>query len=365
MQRFDPPGFLDDLTVDQAEAWSDWISRQIDDAGAGRPDRYEFDAPRPRFFNALTTAPAADALSKDIAWTAFPRVVQLDAATDEERWRTADASRDVQDEYCEWSVARRGDGKITRVMFTCEGPEYWEFLGSVDMQKVVALYRQHVDSAVQPHDLVGVDGRYDSRNRWNNSTVKGAMHLIQQNNTLSAEIELAGGASNTRAPRGTLLTDSQDLIRCGAYGQKERHSDPAIGADVNALARQDADITLANPVGIYFFGLSTAGWAAPGGSDPQTFWTITRGTAEKPLRAVYEVPAGQGFVVGDITINGRPIAYGAQIADFVTMKLTGIATRIGQSLHAPLAGCRRRKPDVAAAVLDVAAVVGAPRPTTR
>jgi hypothetical protein len=365
MDQFDAPGFLTDFNAQQAEAWSDWISGQLDDVIAGQPDVYDFDAPRPRFFNALSKAPAADAVEKDITWSAFPRIVALDSASDTERWRTADGSRDVQDEYCEWSVKRGGDGKIAKVTFTCEGPEYWEFLAAVDFAKVVDLYRLHVDPAVQPNDLRKSNGRYNARNRWNNSTLKGAMHLIQPNNTLGAEIELAAGASNTRAPNGTLLTNDQDLIQCGAYGQKERHSDPTIGGEVNALARQDADITLANPVGIYLAGLSTAGWAAPDGSDPASFWTVTRGTAEKPVRAVYEVPADKGFVVGDISINGRTIDFAAQIADFVTMKLTGLACNIGNSQHAPLAGCKRFKPGAHQAVLDVAAVLGAARENGR
>ena len=32
--------------------------------------------------------------------------------------------RGWQDEYCEWSVTRDGDGNILRVDFTCENPEY-------------------------------------------------------------------------------------------------------------------------------------------------------------------------------------------------------------------------------------------------
>ncbi len=48
-----------------------------------------------------------------------------------------------------------------------------------------------------------------------------------------------------------------------------------------------------------------------------------RGTPEKPVRAILEVPSGRGFVVGDITIDGRPIAFGGQVADFIGMKLTG------------------------------------------
>jgi len=359
MDRFDAPGFLEDFNEEQAEAWSDWISSQLDDAAAGRPDLFDFDAPRPRFFNALSTPPADDKVEKDISWTAFPRIVQLDTTSDQERWRTADGARDVQDEYCEWSVKRRGDGKIVQVAFTCEGPEYWQFLAAVNFDKVLELYRTHIDPAVQPSQLKRSNGRYDPRNRWNNSTTKGAMHLIQPNNTLGAEIELAAGASNTRSRDGVLLTNDQDLIRCGGYGQKERHSDPRIGADVNELARNDADLTLANPVGIYFAGLSTAGWQTPDGTDPQSFWTITRGTAAKPVRAVYEVPADKPYVVGDITINGKLIGFGAQIADFITMKLTGLACNIGSSHHDPLTGCKRRRPGfAAAATLDVAAILG-------
>jgi hypothetical protein len=255
MPIFDPPGFLIDFDNDQRAAWSDWISQQIDDAIAGQPHLFDFDAPRPHFFNALKTPPSADAVEKDITWTAFPRIVQLDSGTDEERWKTADASRDMQDEYCEWSVARLGDGRIKQVTFTCEGPEYWDFLGSTKLDVALALYRQNVDPAVAAAaDLVGTDGTYNPRNKWNNSTVRGAMHLIQVNNSLSAEIELAAGSSNTRIKNGTLLTDPRQLILCGRYGQEERHSDPSIGAAVNALTRAKADVTLANPVGIYFAG---------------------------------------------------------------------------------------------------------------
>jgi hypothetical protein len=46
---------------------------------------------------------------------------------------------------------------------------------------------------------------------------------------------------------------------------------------------------------------------------------------------VFEVPADKGYVVGDITINGAPIEFGAQIADFVSIKLVGLACRIGKS----------------------------------
>lgn len=345
MELFDPPGYLKDLTPSQCQQWSDWISSQIDQAGAGEPQEYEFDAPRPRFFNPLITAPGDDAVEQDISWKAFPRVVELDSASDPERWATADGSREVQDEYCEWSVTRdSGTNKITRVEFTSEGPEYWQFLASVNMPRVVELYKEHVDKKVKAQDLVDSQGDYDPFNRWNNSTSKGAMHLIQRNNTLSAEIELAAGASNARRRNGRLLTDARQLIACGRYGAVERHSDPHIGAQVNALARADAAITLANPVGLCIAGLGTAGWQTPDGSDPKKYWRITRGTPEKALRAIYTVPPEAGFTVGDIRINGQNIRFGAQIADFITIKLTGLAARMGQLQVPPLDGCKQRRP---------------------
>lgn len=339
LTQFDAPGFLKDLNTAGLKAWSDFISEELDEARERRDPQLSNFGPRPQFFNSLRTAPAADAVEKDITWSAFPRVVKIQSVSDRQRWRTADSSRDMQDEYCEWSVARDGQSeKITRVTFTSEGPEYWQFLASVNPQKVLELYRQHVSPKVNKSDLFQ-QGRYVARNRFNSSTTNGAMHLIQRNNTLTAEIELAAAASLVRKLDGELVTDEQALIECGQYGAPERHSDPHIGAVVNELARMKADVTLANPVGLFIGGLSVAGWQTPDGSNALDFWKIVRGTPEKALRAVYEVPQGRNFVVGDIKINGKPIEFGAQIADFITIKLTGLATRIGKSTVAPLEGC--------------------------
>jgi hypothetical protein len=342
LTRFDAPGFVDDLDTPALAEWSRWISEQLDRVrdsdGAGELSNF---GPRLQFFNPLRNPPAADAITKDIDWPAFPRVIQLSSATDRQRWRRADSSRDNQDEYCEWSVTRDPQtDKITRVTFTSEGPEYWEFLAAASPARVLELYRQHISPDVQRSDLFR-NGRYVRRNRWNNSTTNGAMHLVQGSNTLGAEIELAAAATIVRLRGGAPITEAQALIACGQYGEPQRHSDPLIGSLVNELARAHHDITLANPVGLYIAGLSVAGWKMPAGSndDPAGFWTITRGTKEKALRAVYEVPADRGFVVGDITINDEKIEFGAQIADCIRIKLTGLATRLGQSTVAPMNGC--------------------------
>lgn len=335
LTRFDPPGFLDDLDDAARAAWSDWISQSFDAVRdrTGNPN----EGPRPQFFNPLTHPPGPAAVERDISWTAFPRVVQIKSASDTQRWTSADASRDRQDEYCEWSVERDPAGTIRRVTFTSESPEYWEFLARVNPDRVLELYRTHVNPTVSHEDLFP-GGNYEKRNRWNQSTHEGAMHLIQGANTLGAEIELAAAATLVRRRNGTILTAEPELIDCGRYGERERFSDPHIGGEVNALARQKADVTLANPVGLCIAGLSTAGWECPDASDPSDFWRVTRGTTEKALRAVYEVPDGRGFQVGDVKIGGNPIRFGGQIADFITIKLTGLATRFGASTAEPV-GC--------------------------
>jgi hypothetical protein len=349
LTRFDAPGFLKDLDEQGLQAWSDFISQELDAARERQDPQLSNYGPRHQFFNPLKQAPAADAVEQDITWTAFPRIVAINSISDRQRWRTADSSRDMQDEYCEWSVSRDPQtDKITRVTFTSEGPEYWQFLAAINPQKVLELYKQHISAEVKQQDLFR-QGRYVARNKWNNSTTNGAMHLIQRNNTLTAEIELAAGASLVRRANGEFITDEQELIECGAYGAPERHSDPHIGAVVNELARQKADVTLANPIGLCIAGLSVAGWQTPDGSNPLDYWKIVRGTPEKALRAVFEVPASKNFVVGDITVNGRKIEFGAQIADFISIKLTGLATRIGQSTVQPLDGCVQQVGFMAAA----------------
>lgn len=345
LSKFDPPGFLQDFNAEQADAWSQFISEQFDESQRGNPEELEFDGPREQFYNPTKVETGEDKQSVDITWVAFPRNVTVTSVGDVQRWRRAEASRDMQDEYCEWSVERDPDSdKIKRVTFTCEGPEYWSFLANTTPDVALNLYRQFVSPEVERDDLFLPDGGYNPRNRWNASTVNGAMHLIQVNNSLGAEIELAAGSSVVRKINGTILTGEQELIRCGRYGGERRHSDPHIGALVNSLTRQLADVTLENPVGLYFAGLSTNGWQTPDNTDPIQFWKYVRGTQEKPVRAVFEVPEGHNYLVGDIKINGRNIDFAAQITDFINMKLTGVATRFGQSQVAPMTGCRRRRP---------------------
>ncbi len=330
LSKFDPPGFLDDLTEAQKEAWSKKINGYFERARSGQG----YDGACEQFYNPIKTETGADAASVDITWTAFPRRMTLmSGGSDLQRWKKADSSRHLQDEYCEWSVERdAASGKITQVVFTCEGPEYWEFLADIVPDVTLSLYQKLLDNAAIRKEDLFTNGAYNPENKWNSTTTDGAIHLIQGANKLSAEIFLAAQSSVVRIhANGVEATEEQELIGCGGYGVAERHSDPHIGAVVNGLARQKADVTLANPVGLYFGGLNAAGWETPDGTDPQTFWKYIRGTNEKPVRAVFEVPEELGYTVSDVKIQGKAINFGAQIADFINIKLTGTATRFGES----------------------------------
>jgi hypothetical protein len=311
-----PPGKLTDLDAAGLAAWRSKISDLLDQAGSPPA--------RSLFVNPLTHDIPADAATKRIDWIAFPLLVQNGPGSQRAKWEAADGDRDLQDEYCEWSVQRDQDGIIRSVAFTSEPPDYWLFLAERDPNLVLDLYRQHVNPAVAPGDLFpnGVD--YEPRNTWNNSTERGVMHLIQPNNTLEAEIELAAAATIARRKNGAPVISEGALISCSRYGAAGRNSDPHIGGEVNEVARLGADVSLADPVGLHIDRLNTAGWLAPDGTDAQTFWTITRGSPAFAVRGVFEVPKAKGYRVGDIEIDGAKIEFGSQIAERLSIRITGV-----------------------------------------
>jgi hypothetical protein len=337
LDHLTPPGKLRELSAGSIAEWTRRRSDEIDAAIKG-PSKNKFDSPRAQFYNPLRTETADDAVEKSVFWTAFPRTVLVNTSTDRQRWEQADASREHQDEYCEWAV-QKINGKVTRVTFTCEVPEYWDLLAEDDPDQLLALYQDFVGPEVKKEDLFERDGTYKRANHWNTSTEVGPVHLVQGSNNLFAAIQLAGAATIPRVINGAPKTAEQDLIRCGDFGIRTRNSDPHIGAVVNELARMDADITFADPPGLYINDFTPAGWTTPDRTDAKSFWRYTRGEKGFRLRGVYEVPPDKDYVVGDIKIRGQPIVRGGQIADFVSIKLTGLACRFGKSQGEPFTAC--------------------------
>ena len=355
LPQFDPPANIDDFDSipNQKQAWNEFISSSFDDEiqvlesilGEGQN----------QFYNPTKTETTEPIAEQTITWVGFPKLIrEKHPGNDRAAWEEADQllarGERPQDEYLEWHITRKND-KIIRVTFTCEGPEYWEALaqgypqgydgprnvgGTGSREKLLSLYKEYISPEVKLEDLFR-NGVYNTYNKWN--TINGAMHLNQRNNTLRAEINIAAQATILRQKNGVVLTDADELIRCARYGAPGRASDPTIGALVNALAREGYAITLQNPVGLYIDRLDTPGWTKPDGSDVDPgYWKILRGKPGAILRAVYEVPEEEGFTVGDLFIGGEMIGFGGQIADFITMKLTGIACRKGEITN-PAQGC--------------------------
>ncbi|WP_187345010.1 hypothetical protein [Cystobacter ferrugineus] len=282
--------------------------------------------------------------------------------------------RGWQDEYCEWSVQRDGNNNIVRIDFTCENPEYMNSLWMIDPLKVLELYQRTLNKPqIQLQDLelreptTGqpvIDpstGRpaYNPLNKWNSgpvstSTQGGAMHLTSTPNTLQTEIGLGALAT---APRTSGNSDAEVLICCAKYGQPQRNSDPHIGQSVNQLVTSPNPndppmrATLANPPGLYIQLPDFAGsnYKTPDDTDPAACWTIVRGTrtlsvdgTQLPgnyiLHATFQAPAGKSWTVSDITINGKRIQWGGQVAQTFLMQITGMAIPAQQA--APVRNCQ-------------------------
>ncbi|MFL6451680.1 MAG: hypothetical protein ACJ746_28985 [Bryobacteraceae bacterium] len=353
LTHFDPPAGIDDLGTDVLKKlWSDTISSMIKSNKAALQSALGPNPPQ--FFNEVTdNKDMTDRAEQEIIWQGFPRLVEKQfgenslAAFQHAEDDTPDAAarRRSQDEYLEWHVTRDNtpDKKITRVEFTCEGPEYWRFIAKNAPEKVLALYQKHVSASVVKGDLFSSNGTYKPLNKWN--TGSGIMHLLQANNTLGAEVNIAAFATIKRKHAdGTAITDSDELIRCAQFGQAGRASDPHIGDIVNGLARQGFSITIKNPIGLYIHNIDLAGFRKPDGNPiSPMYFRITRGSPGQGLRAVFEVPAGQtsaghSFAVSDITIGGVKIAFGGHIAKRISMKLTGVAVEKGK-INNPAFNC--------------------------
>ncbi|WP_201748005.1 hypothetical protein [Chitinophaga vietnamensis] len=269
--------------------------------------------------------------------------------------------RGWQDEYCEWAVTQNAAGKITRIDFTCENPEYWNTLWLVDPNKVLALYQSILNKpqiTLQDLSVPGIVNPvtnqpiYNPLNKWNSGTVSndsvgGAIHLTSTPNTLQTEIGLATSSTiqrfnpNPLPPPNppTMWSSGQfnDLICVGQFGQRYRNSDPNIGGNVNNLVTNGNILTLADPPGLYIQMPGFSSYVTPDGTDASTFWTITRGSETLTdqdgnnlpgnfiLHAVFEVPASKGYTVSDITIGGENIKWGSQVASTFDMQIVASA----------------------------------------
>jgi hypothetical protein len=227
--------------------------------------------PNKQFFNPFKIEASEDRRIIKINWVAFPCHLKSMMCSDQFTYEMGDKNN-FQSEYCEWSVERNTNGKIKKVIFTCD-------------------------------------------------------FLDLKNNNLNDLIKLASESTRIREMNGKFLIEQQALMRYGKYGDINKISEQLISSKINFLSQNKSMVSLLNPVSVYFDEFRAIGWRAPDKSNVATYFKIKN----DGKTAIYEVPESKGFCVSDIKINGRNINYGSQIADFIRMKLYIIAQNIGKT----------------------------------
>ncbi|KAF8245563.1 hypothetical protein K440DRAFT_555517 [Wilcoxina mikolae CBS 423.85] len=345
-------------------------------AGGGPGPCGKARTPLPQFFNGTITAFDTTQTPKVVSWNGFPNRIALKAKNQAPlRWQMADASRLVQDEYLEWTVARDNDGNIISCTFTCEGPEYWQFIadfqntgtgGAVTVTDLYQKLNPDYASQISESDLFLVNQNtgatvYNPMNFWNQSSENGTIaHLIHPANTLGAEIDISAQATVIRADQqGKIITDSNQLINCSKYGNASRNSDPVvssyltitypqphsltyphpqIGSTINSLSRAGNSISIADPVALYIQSFNTSTLLLQTGPDtriplPPGTVTYPRGAPPMCLRIQIKIPDGvkgadgTQLTLSDIydTSTNETIQYGAQFADYITIGVAAVA----------------------------------------
>ncbi|MBC9931028.1 hypothetical protein [Chitinophaga qingshengii] len=388
--QFRTPANIQDFADDPAKQstmnglWSNNLDGFIQQGMLNNPWNTTNTPATTNYYNPIDNNPPSQAAN--IQWLAFPGRLAFNfpSATQAQLYEMADTGvmpgqisndpcgtgqnvayfpygpRGWQDEYCEWAVTRNAVGKITRIDFTCENPEYWNTLWEVDPNKVLTLYQTILDKpqiTLQDLSVPGIVNPitnqpiYNPLNKWNTGPVSsastgGAIHLTSTPNTIQTEIGLATTSTIQRfnpppppPTTNTMWPSSQfnNLICVGQFGQRYRNSDPNIGGTVNNFVTQGFMVTLADPPGLYIQMPNFATYQTPDGTDASTFWTIKRGSqtltdqSGKPLpgnfilHAVFEVPASKGYTVSDIKISNVPINWGSQVAYTFKMQIVASA----------------------------------------
>jgi hypothetical protein len=370
MDRYLPPAGIDDFSRSQRseDLRSGWNQNISDILGQVR-DPAMYTLASPLFYDQLAdTSGVPDGAPVPVPWNGFPlRLTKWYGAANDaqanaaaEQMLTLPAfgffQQDgtaialpfrIQDEYCEWFVDRVGD-KVQRISFTCEPPEYWEFLAKIDFDLAHTLYEELLHKSVPADDLrwtIDVfqkddngklvkrysQGDYNPWNVWN--TTKGAVHLTHPANSLFAEIAL--GSDSTLGwpvspnPQGQI--SEIDLMCCAGRGGINRSSDPLIMKGVFGLARQGLSVALANPIGLYISPFTLGGLLDPS-SKPigaQALQLVRRSTdGTRILRVEVALPTGASYSLDQCSLDGNPLRYGGQIARNITMRLFGVGKKI-------------------------------------
>jgi hypothetical protein len=255
---------------------------------------------------------------KSVDWRAFPLTAPAsDNNIDSDRFA-------FQDEYVEWRVEKKS-GKLAKVTFTTEFPEYFEAYAAVGLDALNSAIKDLIPGADPTEaDLFGPGFNSSAAtslarsetfrnhlplNPWNNGD-KDILCLTQQFNT-------QGALFNLLTECGVPQTSGSPEDTCGLVGGAcgvGRSSDPAICTLSQTAVRGKFDYTLRDPSGIRFLKLEGV-WKLDGAvidindfSHNQGLWVVTR----NGRRAVLTIPAG-------LVLDDKPLVTGAQISHKVAV----------------------------------------------
>jgi hypothetical protein len=284
--------------------------------------------------------------------------------------------RHRQDEYLEWEAQFDGD-VLRSITFVAEGYDYWQFLFERDPDRVADAYGVRTGRAgVTPDDLRAADdldlvlvpldggrpqlvaervvrrGELNQRNQLNQGP--GIVHLSHRANSLGAEINLAVTSSLPRidaAGEVVIAQPVQKLMCCTGGGDPNRSSDPRIAAAAYGQVIDKDDpkfFTLTDPIGLYIRSFKHSALQDPKGDPaPYEFWQILRGkdatdrsdrSDSRILRLHLEVPASEGYTLGEMKIDGVDISHPSEIAELVDMHL--LVDAWAAPKQAPRAACK-------------------------
>lgn len=340
--RLSAPGNVNDFETDsQRQQWSDHLSQEIDDAVADIAPC----ATAPQYVNPAKVDVSGYTRSV-ISWPGFPKLLFGQYATPDQAYAAADApttfrtvqgqrvpvtGRGVQDEYLEWYVTRDVAANVRTIDFTTETQEYWSALFSFSPDLAARRYSQILGTNVAVADI-STNNQYDPYNDFN--VTKGIIHLIQINNTLGAELDIAAQSTLPRTDaNGNPITDVVSCSHCTnnyGLGEAGRNSDPTIASKVAQAAQSGCLLTVPDPVGLYIVRFDAGAIVGPPGVNVASCWQVIRGNPT--VRARFTIPAGHNL--SDFSVAGIALQHPSQIAENIFVGLTA-ATGTANAVQRP------------------------------
>lgn len=339
---YNGPGNVGELKGQLLNDWRDFVDRLLERGVAVARKEANLGIRDTWFFNMIAEG-IEDGVLADITWTAFPRRLQIQYPNDgPTRWKKADDNRGRQEEYCEW-IAQKENNKLLSATFTTEVPDYYDFLARRDPKLLVNLYREFTGGEIDTAELVE-NGQYAFVNRYNEPSGDTIIHMgCNSANTLGAAVALSAEATWPSVDAsGNPITSEQGLIDCRSFGERVRHSDPHIGARINALVRAGNRVSFPGPVGLYIHDIDWGAFEMPDGSDPTNLLILERGTEGFMMRVKIAAPNNAPYSLSDVLVNGEPLQFASQIAEVMTIRIRGLAIPAASS--APEISCEGVSP---------------------